>query len=37
MPCTDLETRRAYARARHDASAVTDANILLRAHIGAAH
>ncbi|MFI2432563.1 hypothetical protein [Streptomyces sp. NPDC018693] len=30
--CTDLAGRRDQARARHDASAVTDANVLLRRH-----
>ncbi|OII70567.1 hypothetical protein [Streptomyces sp. CC77] len=37
LPCLELAAQRAEARFRCDSSAATDANVLLRRHLGEAH
>ncbi|WP_175410656.1 hypothetical protein [Streptomyces sp. TRM64462] len=37
LACLELASLRADARIRHDASAATDANVLLRRHLSAEH
>ena len=37
LDCQNLQTRRTYARGQGDESGVSDVNVLLRAHLRAAH
>lgn len=37
LDCRNLQTRRAYARGQGDESGVSGVNVLLRAHLRAAH